>query len=232
MPLELDCSDIIDIFKNHLKIENSVKSISHTFLNQRYAGRINYAPYFQRNYVWDSEKATYFIESILLGTEIPPIVLFDNGQVNEVIDGRQRYETIKKFLDNATTLDSKGLKVLTNLTGLHFDELPDEIRNCFINTKIRVLQFSIVNEPVLSSKREDKVKKEIFTRYNSGIIALKPQEIERAIYIDDKLVHSLKENLEQDEEFLKKCQVILMPKRKQNMPKRDRINYILSLIHI
>ena len=125
-------------------------------------------------------------------------------------------------------MDSKGLKVLTNLTGLHFDELPDEIRNCFINTKIRVLQFSIVNEPVLSSKREDKVKKEIFTRYNSGIIALKPQEIERAIYIDDKLVHSLKENLEQDEEFLKKCQVILMPKRKQNMPKRDRINYILS----
>lgn len=228
MALELDCTDIIDIFKNHLKIENSVKSISHTFLNQRYAGRINFAPYFQRNYVWDSEKATYFIESILLGTEVPPIVLFDNGQVNEVIDGRQRYETIKKFLENATTLDPKGLKVLTNLAGLHFEELPDDIKNCFTNTKIRVLQFSIVNEPVLSAKREDKVKKEIFTRYNSGIIALKPQEIERAIYIDDVLVHTLKECLEQDEEFLKKCQVILMPKRKQSMAKRDRINYILS----
>lgn len=228
MALELDCSDIIDIFKNHLKIENSVKSISHTFLNQRYAGRINYAPYFQRNYVWDSEKATYFIESILLGTEIPPIVLFDNGQVNEVIDGRQRYETIKKFLENATTLDPKGLKVLSNLAGLHFAELPDEIKNSFTNTKIRVLQFSIVNEPILSAEREDKVKKEIFTRYNSGIIALKSQEIERAVYINDILVHTLKDCLEQDEEFLKKCQVILMPKRKQNMAKRDRINYILS----
>lgn len=228
MSLELDCSDIIDIFKNHLKIENSVKSISHTFLNKRYAGRINYAPYFQRNYVWDTEKATYFIESILLGTEIPPIVLFDNGQVNEIIDGRQRYETIKKFLENAVALDPKGLKVLTNLAGLYFDELPDEIRNCFTNTKIRVLQFSIVNEPVLSAEKEDKVKKEIFTRYNSGIIALKSQEIERAIYIDDDLVHTLKEHLEHDENLLKQCQVILMPKRKQNMPKRDRINYILS----
>lgn len=31
MSLDLDCTDIIDIFKNHLKIENSVKSISHTF---------------------------------------------------------------------------------------------------------------------------------------------------------------------------------------------------------
>ena len=97
MSIELDCSDIIEIFKTHLKIENSVKSIAHTFLNARYANRIDYAPYFQRKYVWDEEKATYFIESILLGTEIPPIVLFDDGSKNEVIDGRQRYETIKKF---------------------------------------------------------------------------------------------------------------------------------------
>lgn len=71
MSIELDCSDIIEIFKTHLKIENSVKSIAHTFLNARYANRIDYAPYFQRKYVWDEEKATYFIESILLGTEIP-----------------------------------------------------------------------------------------------------------------------------------------------------------------
>lgn len=230
MSLDLDCTDIIDIFKNHLKIENSVKSISHTFLNQRYAGRINYAPYFQRNYVWDSEKATYFIESILLGTEIPPIVLFDDGQINEVIDGRQRYETIKKFLENATSLDPKGLKVLTNLANLHFSEMPEEIQDSFKNTKIRVLQYSIVNEPVLSPEREDKIKKEIFTRYNSGIIALKQQEIERAIYIDDVLVHTFKELLEKDMDFLKKCQEILMPKRKQSLRKRDRINYILSRI--
>ena len=115
MNTKLDCSDIIEIFKTHLKIDNSVKSISHTFLNDRYAGRIDYAPYFQRRYVWDGEKASYFIESILLGTEIPPIVLFDDGIKNEVIDGRQRYETIKRFLENKLALDAKGLKTLTNL---------------------------------------------------------------------------------------------------------------------
>lgn len=108
MSIELDCTDIIEIFKTHLKIENSVKSISHTFLNERYANRIDYAPYFQRKYVWDSEKASYFIESIMLGTEIPPIVLFDDGTKNEVIDGRQRYETIKRFLENQFALDEKG----------------------------------------------------------------------------------------------------------------------------
>lgn len=201
MSIELDCSDIIEIFKTHLKIENSVKSIAHTFLNERYASKIDYAPYFQRKYVWDAEKATYFIESILLGTEVPPIVLFDDGNKNEVIDGRQRYETIKRFLENSLPFNEAGLKSLTALSGKYFAELPDEIKENFKNTKIRILQFSIVNEPALTAQQEDKVKKEIFTRYNSGIVALKPQEIERAAYINDPLVHAFKEHLEKNLNF-------------------------------
>lgn len=228
MSIQLDCSDIIEIFKTHLKIENSVKSISHTFLNARYANRIDYSPYFQRKYVWDNEKASYFIESILLGTEIPPIVLFDDGKKNEVIDGRQRYETIKRFLEDKLPLDANGLKSLTSLEGKYYSELSDTIKGCFNNTKIRILQFSIVNEPSLTPEQEDKVKKEIFTRYNSGIIALKPQEIERAAYINDPLVRGLKTKLEQDSEFSQKCQHVLMPKRKQTLKDRDKINYILS----
>lgn len=178
MSIELDCSDIVEIFKTHLKIENSVKSIAHTFLNERYASRIDFAPYFQRKYVWDNEKASYFIESILLGTEIPPIVLFDNGVINEVIDGRQRYETIKRFLENRFALDARGLKSLTGFVGFHYSELPEMIKAEFKNTKIRILQFSIVNEPSMTSGQEDRVKKEIFKRYNSGIVALKQQEID------------------------------------------------------
>ena len=228
MSIQIDCSDIIEIFKTHLKIENSVKSISHTFLNVRYANRIDYSPYFQRKYVWDNEKASYFIESILLGTEIPPIVLFDDGKKNEVIDGRQRYETIKRFLEDKLPLDVNGLKSLTSLEGKYYSELDDTIKGSFNNTKIRILQFSIVNEPSLTPEQEDKVKKEIFTRYNSGIIALKPQEIERAAYINDLLVRGLKTKLEQDSDFLKKCQLVLMPKRKQTLKERDKINYILS----
>lgn len=228
MSIQIDCSDIIEIFKTHLKIENSVKSISYTFLNERYANRIDYSPYFQRKYVWDDEKASYFIESILLGTEIPPIVLFDDGKKNEVIDGRQRYETIKRFLENKLQLDINGLKSLTSLEDMYYSDLPETLKASFNNTKIRILQFSIVNEPSLTPEQEDKIKKEIFTRYNSGIIALKTQEIERAAYINDPLVRALKTKLEQDSEFLKKCQLVLMPKRKQTLKERDKINYVLS----
>lgn len=230
MSIELDCTDIIEIFKTHLKIDNSVKSISHTFLNDRYAKRIDYAPYFQRKYVWDAEKASYFIESILLGTEIPPIVLFDDGIKNEVIDGRQRYETIKRFIENKLILDKKGLKSLSAYHGFHYSDLPDEVKAEFKNTKIRILQFSIVNEPSLTEEQKDKVKKEIFKRYNSGIIALKQQEIERAAYINDFFVHSFKERLEKDTALRNMCQHILMPKRKQNMKERDKVNYILARV--
>ncbi|MDV7195777.1 DUF262 domain-containing protein [Mycolicibacterium fortuitum] len=102
--IELDYSNISNILKNNLKIENTLKSITSIFNNKRFSQKINYKPYFQRNYVWDDSKATYFIESVLIGTEIPPLVLFNNHHTNEVIDGRQRYETIERFLQNKIML--------------------------------------------------------------------------------------------------------------------------------
>lgn len=38
--IQLDYSDITDIFKDKLKIDNIVKKVSSIFLNQRYSGKI------------------------------------------------------------------------------------------------------------------------------------------------------------------------------------------------
>lgn len=57
--------DFEKIFKQHLKIETYSKSIDSLF-SPRLLSKINYKPYYQRNYVWDTNKASYFIESILL----------------------------------------------------------------------------------------------------------------------------------------------------------------------
>ena len=43
--IQLDYSDITDIFKEKLHVDNIVKKISSSFLNQRYAEKINYKPY-------------------------------------------------------------------------------------------------------------------------------------------------------------------------------------------
>ncbi len=228
--IELDYSDITEIFKENLKIENLVKSIQSIFLNQRYSSKINYKPYFQRNYVWDDEKATYFIESILLGTEIPPLVLFQTKTNNEVIDGRQRYETIERFLNDRLILKEEGLKSLKSLTGKRYSIIDDAIKETFENTRLRILQCSVVNEPTLSEEKEDKIKKEIFRRYNSGITSLQKEEIERAAFINDDITQFFHDQLILDEQLLKNTIDLFLPKSKFKAQKRDKVNILLTRI--
>lgn len=227
--IQLDYSDITDIFKEKLKIDNIVKKVSSIFLNQRYAGKINYKPYFQRNYVWDEEKATYFIESILLGTEIPPLVLFQTKDKNEVIDGRQRYETIKRFLEDKLVLKGKGLHSLKILAGKRYSQLDEDTRELFENTRIRILQFSVVDEPKLDEEKEEKIKKEIFRRYNSGITPLQKYDIDRAAYINDNLSNLLYDKIYNDGDLYNFLCEIILPKSKKKASKRDKVNIIVSL---
>lgn len=228
--IQLDYSDIMDIFKEKLKIDNIVKKVSSIFLNQRYAGKINYKPYFQRNYVWDEEKATYFIESILLGTEIPPLVLFQTKDKNEVIDGRQRYETIKRFLEDKLVLKDKGLHNLKALAGKRYSQLDSDTRELFEDTRIRILQFSVVDEPKLDEEKEEKIKKEIFRRYNSGITPLQKYDIDRAAYINDKLSNLLYDKIYNNTGLYNFLCEIILPKSKKKASKRDKVNIIVSLV--
>src|SRR5438105_7064283 len=122
--MRLNEKDILEIFKNHLTSTSVVISVESLFGSPRKLNSIVFDPYYQRNYVWDNDKASYFIESILLGTEIPPLVFFDTGKKVEVIDGRQRFETIKKFIDGDFALSNKGLTVLTELKKKKFSDLP------------------------------------------------------------------------------------------------------------
>ncbi len=228
--IQLDYTDIIDIFKEKLCVDNIVKKISTIFLNNRFSSNVDYKPYFQRNYVWDDEKATYFIESILLGTEIPPLVLFQTDEKNEVIDGRQRYETIERFLKDKFALNKNGLHVLTKLEGLKYSQLDPEIKEKFEETRIRILQFKVVNEPKLEIERQDKIKKEIFRRYNSGITSLQKEEIERAAYIDDDISNYFYNEINNDVSLYNFLCDIILPKSKAKAIKRDKLNIILTRI--
>jgi len=192
------------IFTSHLKIETYSKSIDSLF-SHRSLNNINYTPYYQRNYVWDVHKATYFIESILLGTEIPPLIFFNNSTNIEVIDGRQRFETIHRFIDNKFSLTRNGLASLKQLASSTYDSLnantdTASIIELFLDAKIRIIEFEIVNEPKLDYALEDKIKKEIFARYNSGITPLKKAEIDNAVYDSDSLFKYFKMQIRENNE--------------------------------
>lgn len=186
------------IFKEHLKVETYSISIDSLF-SPRLKNKIDYKPYYQRNYVWDYSKATYFIESILLGTEIPPLIFFDNNAGKEIIDGRQRFETIMRFMDGKFPLKPKGLQVLGQLKNSTFDDLAKndrEIIEKFLDAKLRIIEFKLVNQPPLDKYLEDRIKKEIFSRYNSGITPLRKSEIDNAVYDNDSLSGAFKDHFE------------------------------------
>lgn len=194
--------ELNEIFENLIKIEPKVVSIETLFNNDETLRNTKYDPDYQRNYVWDDEKATYFIESILLGTEIPPIIYFRNGENIEIIDGRQRYQTILRFLRNEFKLKNSGLHKLDdiNIGGKLFKDL-EELKDVFWDTKLRIIEFSFHSKKLSTDDMEDKVKKEIFKRYNSGITPLKPTEIDKAYYFEDDLNSYIKDKLVLDKQL-------------------------------
>jgi 5-methylcytosine-specific restriction endonuclease McrA len=219
------------IFKEHLKIETYSKSINSLF-SPRLKNKIDYKPYYQRNYVWDYTKATYFIESILLGTEIPPLIFFDNNSEIEIIDGRQRFETILRFMENKFALKPKGLNILTQLKNLSFDDLAKndrEIIEKFLDAKLRIIEFKLVNKPPLDKYLEDRIKKEIFSRYNSGITPLKKAEIDNAIYDDDALSSEIKSYLESNNEVVQKIYNLFF-KSKSEINENPPLENIMTFI--
>ncbi|TBT88317.1 DUF262 domain-containing protein [Vibrio parahaemolyticus] len=189
------------LFKNNLKINTRTISVK-TLLSERNLSRINYKPYYQRNYVWDAKKATFFIESILLGTDIPPLIFFKSGKNIEVIDGRQRFETLKRFKESSFKLTTHGLMELKVLQDENFNTLNPEIKEAFLNTKVRLFEFEVVNEPRLSIELEDKIKKEIFRRYNTGITPINSMELDNAKYDKDSLTSVIKEYLETNKDTI------------------------------
>ena len=180
---------IKNVFEKYITIESSTQSIE-ALLSRRNLARIDYSPHYQRNYVWEKDKATYFIESILIGTEIPPLVFFKKADGIEVIDGRQRFETIYKFVNNEFSLTNKGLNILKELVKKSYDDLDEKTLELFNRTKLRIIEFQINTE--IDSVMEDLVKKEIFRRYNSGITPLKNIEVEKAKYIVDDVTKFFK----------------------------------------
>lgn len=188
----IDEKEIKHIFEDQLNIQSSTVSIE-SLLSFRNVKRINYSPDYQRNYVWEKDKATYFIESILIGTEIPPLVFYKKGNEIEIIDGRQRFETIFRFSKNEFSLTNKGLNILKELVKKSYDELDEDIVELFNRTQLRIIEFQIMKGNELDPLVEDIVKKEIFRRYNSGITPLKNVEVEKAKYITDDITKYFKQ---------------------------------------
>lgn len=172
-------------------------------------------PGFQRNYVWDINRASKLIESLILGLPVPQVFLYEVERNKFlVIDGQQRLMSIYYFIKQRFPRKDRRseLRIIFDENG----KIPDSVihdDNYFENFRLK-LGESIPNHPnrfkglayqtlegyktqfdlrtirnVIikqnSPQGDDSSMYEVFNRLNSGGVNLKPQEIRTSMYHSD-----------------------------------------------
>ena len=169
-------------------------------------------PGFQRNYVWDINRASKLIESLILGLPVPQVFLYEVERNKFlVIDGQQRLMSIYYFIKQRFPRKDRRseLRIIFDENG----KIPDNIihdDNYFENFRLK-LGESLPNHPnrfkglayqtlegyktqfdlrtirnVIikqnSPQGDDSSMYEVFNRLNTGGVNLKPQEIRTSMY--------------------------------------------------
>lgn len=169
-------------------------------------------PGFQRNYVWDLQRASKLIESLIIGLPVPQVFLYEEGRNSFlVIDGQQRLMTLYYFVKQRFPRREKRAEIrrVFNEQGSVPDEVlhSDEYFESF-NLKLsdiaegRHNKFNRLNYGTLGEYRtqfdlrtirnvivkqlrpsgDDSSIYEMFNRLNTGGINLTPQEVRSGLY--------------------------------------------------
>jgi len=154
-----------------------------------------YVPSYQREFVWNIEKRSRFIESVLLGVPLTPFLVSEdeNGRL-EIIDGSQRIRTLIAFYDDIFRL--RKLTKLTNLNSAKFKDIPKKIQRYFENRDFKII---IVDEA------NDEIKRDIFNRVNTSSEKLTDSEIRKGAYAGS--FYNMILELKDDEKFRQVCPV-------------------------
>lgn len=128
-------------------------------------GKLVYETYFQRQFVWKEKDKKDLIDTIMKGYPIPAIFICDAktnyttlSKTYNVLDGRQRLESIFEFLDNK--YEYKGKK---------FNQLDEDEKKSILNYNITLIQM------YLEPDDTEKIK-EIFKRLNKNSYNLNKME--------------------------------------------------------
>ena len=117
---------------------------------------------FQREIVYDAEKQMLVIDSIVNGIPLPAFYFWKNKEgILEVLDGKQRIEAIKKFIENDIQYQDKLWKQTDKK----------------IQDKINEIELSI---SICEGKEQ--LKREIFRRINTLGVPLSPYEVLNGLF--------------------------------------------------
>ncbi len=157
----LDESKRIDFFLT----EYSVELLAQKIRDGEYV-----VPAYQREFTWEDERKSRFIESLIIGLPIPFIFFWEmpDGRL-EIVDGSQRLRTIEQFVLGDFQLTE--LDPLTHLSGFRFDDLPESRQRKIKNRSIRGI--------VLNEHADEAARLDMFERINTGSKIANMAEIRR-----------------------------------------------------
>jgi hypothetical protein len=140
---------------------------------------VNLHPEYQRRLVWDQEKKSLLMESLLMNVPIPPVFLyeFDLSQY-EVMDGQQRLNTIVEFYDNRFEL--KGLEEWHELNGKKYADLPPRLRQGLDRRRVSATVLLAETSAGVEGRRD--LRRIVFERLNTGGLNLVPQELRNCLF--------------------------------------------------
>ena len=168
-------------------------------------GKLITDPDFQRNVVWELDKKSRFIESVILNFPLPPWYL---NQTKEgkliIVDGLQRTTALHEFVNDKFKLSA--LEALTKLNGYTFSELKELPGDYQTRIEDKKLNIYLIKPSV-----PVKVVYDIFNRINTGGTKLQRQEVRNCIF-SGKSTKLLKE-LSEKEYFRKAIDNGVSPER-------------------
>jgi uncharacterized protein with ParB-like and HNH nuclease domain len=152
----MESQKAVDYFVTEYSIEEFLFKYQHGLQNE--TNEI-FIPAYHRGFVWDKKKQIAFIESVLLGLPITPIVVAPDATLSErfeLVDGVQRLKTLEAFVNNELMLNH--LKKLTLLNGFRFQDLPLSRQRGFKKRILRCVE--------LSDKTDFETRMDLFGRIN------------------------------------------------------------------
>lgn len=164
-----------------------------TVLSNIHDGSLVISPEWQRSYVWKAKRKKRFIESLLINLPIPSILTWKDPktEIEYVIDGRQRLETLVRFCSTREQLarlhiDEKPFKTfpakeplfapgarLSEVANKRFEQFPQPWKRRLYSQTFRIIRFDRLTRRQLY---------QVFERYNTGGVQLQAQEIRNAIW--------------------------------------------------
>lgn len=131
-------------------------------------GNLSFENAVQRGYEWDVKRSSLFIHSLIVGYPVPPFYAArGKDKVYDMLDGKQRMTTLRKFYNGefalkdippvTYTIDGKEMEMY--IDDCKYENLPDDIRDELDATTLNVYYFDSITDEEIA---------EMFYRLNNG----------------------------------------------------------------